>query len=153
MDLETCPVESPVVPQARRWCPLCGQPSAAVRRRDCRCTRCGSPLAPPLAFGEAFVEGRRGAQRRDRREAALVQVGWPAPLEPVRWNDLSLSGLSFFTGRPIAPGTAVRLFDDALEAVAEVVGCDSDGPLHRVRARLLTVLFLQARGVFVSAKA
>ncbi len=153
MDIEARPVEGYAEPQLRQWCPLCGHHTAATKRRDGRCTRCGSPLAPPLADGEAFPGNRRGALRRRRREAALVQVGWPAPLEPVRWNDLSLSGVSFFCNRAIAPGTVVRLYDDTLEAVAEVVGCERDGNLCRIGARLLTVLFLRSCGVFVSASA
>lgn len=153
MDLEARPLDTGAEPKARQWCALCGHHTAASRRRDGRCTRCGSPLAPPLAVGDGVPGTRRGALRRNRNEAALMQVGWPAPLEPVRWNDLSLSGLSFFCNQPIAPGAVVRLYDDALEAVAEVVGCERDGSIYRIGARLLTVLFLRSRGVFVSASA
>ncbi len=141
-----------VLPAALR-CALCGHRAAGVRRPDSRCTRCGSPLAPALAPDEASASGRRSAVRRDRRHAALLQVGWPAPLEPIRWHDLSLTGLSFFANAPIAPATAVRVYDEALEAVAEVVACERDGSLHLVRARLLTVAFLRSSGVFVSASA
>ena len=153
MDVDLYPVEPVTALPARQWCALCGYQAAAARRQDSRCSRCGSPLAPALAPGEGESNGRRSAVRRDRRHAALVQVGWPAPLEPIRWHDLSLSGLSFVGNAPIAPGTAVRVFDEALEAVAEVLSCERDGSLYRVRARLLTVLFLRSKGVFVSDSA
>ena len=153
MAAEFHPVEPLAVLPARQWCALCGHPGVVARHPDSRCSRCGSPLAAALVPGEAEGSGRRAAVRRDRRHAALVQVGWPAPLEPIRWHDLSLSGLSFVGNAPIAPGTAVRVFDEALEAVAEVVACERDGNLHLVRARVLTVLFLRSRGVFVSASA
>jgi len=153
MDADVYAIEPIVALPARQWCALCGHQALAARHQDSRCPRCGSPLAPALAAGDAGVSGRRAAVRRDRRHAALVQVGWPAPLEPIRWHDLSLAGLSFVGNAPIAAGAAVRVFDEALEAVAEVVACERDGSLYRVRARLLTVLFLRARGVFVSASA
>jgi hypothetical protein len=153
MDVDVYPLDPTAETPARRWCALCGLHAVAARRQDSRCSRCGSPLAPPLDAGDSAASGRRAAVRRDRRHAALLQVGWPAPLEPIRWCDLSLSGLSFLGNAPIAPGTAVRVFDEALEAVAEVVACERDDNLYRVHARLLTVLFLRSRGVFVSASA
>lgn len=153
MDADVYAVEPLVALPTRQWCALCGHQALAARHQDSRCPRCGAPLAPALAGGDAAASGRRAAVRRDRRHAALVQVGWPAPLEPMRWHDLSLSGLSFVGNSPIAPGAAVRVIDDALEAVAEVVSCERDGSLFRVRARVLTVLFLRSRGVFVSASA
>ncbi len=114
-------------------------------------------LAGPERIGPdrigAGTQGRRGALRRDQRHAALVQIGWPAPTEPMRWLDLSLTGLSFVCHREIAPQQTVRVIDAALEAVAEVVACRRQGPLYLVHARLLTVLFLRASGVFVSASA
>lgn len=146
-------VETVAARQAQCLCALCGHRAVGMRYPDSRCTRCGSPLAPALGADEGPASGRRGAVRRDRRHAALLQLGWPAPLEPIRWHDLSLTGLSFFANAPIAPRTAVRVFDDALEAVAEVVACERDGSLHLVRARLLTMAFLRSSGVFVSASA
>ena len=144
----------------RHWCALCGTPGAVARRQDSRCGHCASPLAPALheayvAVGgtHAGLHGRRAAVRRDRRHAALIQVGWPAPLLPIRWRDLSLTGLSFVVDAPIAPGSAVRVLDEALEAVAEVVACSAEGRLQRVHARLLTVLYLRSGGVFVSTSA
>ena len=102
---------------------------------------------------EAGAQGRRGALRRDQRHAALVQTDWPAPPEPMRWLDLSLTGLSFVCHREMAPHRTLRVIDEALEAVAEVVACRREGPLFLIHARLLTVLFLRASGVFVSASA
>ena len=97
--------------------------------------------------------GRRGAVRRDQSHVAMLQVGWPAPALPVRWRDLSLSGLSFFAPQPLPVGQRLHLADSLLETVAEVVGCRAQGRLFVVHARLLTVLLLQPTGVFVSAQA
>ena len=82
-----------------------------------------------------------------------MQVGWPSAPLPVRWRDLSLTGLSLYAPQPLAPGQRLRLSDSALEVVAQVVACRPQGRLHVVHARLLTALLLQTTGVFVSAQA
>ena len=154
------PVAQPEADWPRQWCALCGAAGPAARRQDSRCARCSSPLAPallPSQLGADRVEagalGRRGALRRDQSHAALVQTDWPAPPEPMRWLDLSLTGLSFVCHREMAPRQTLRVIDEALEAVAEVVACRREGPLYLIHARLLTVLFLRSSGVFVSASA
>ena len=151
----------PVLPGAVRAaapvhrCALCQEPFAGALRSDSRCAVCRSPLAVLPGFGAQAHElfGRRGAVRRDRSHVALVHLGWPSPALPVRWRDLSLTGLSFYAPHAIAPGQRLRLIDSAIEGVVEVVGCRIQGRIHTVHARLLTALLLQATGVFVSAQA
>ena len=136
-------------------CPLCGLSVAAPVRQDSRCSHCHSPLArlpePSHAGQELF--GRRGAVRRHQDHVAQVHLGWPAPALPVRWRDLSLSGLSFYAARPMQVGQRLRLIDSVLEGVVEVVNCRAQGKVHTVHARWLTGLLLQTTGVFVSAEA
>jgi hypothetical protein len=146
-------------------CPLCTQPFAGPLRPDSRCTQCHSPLAALAGAGLQGTDAaghelpahdlpaRRGAVRRDQTHVALVHVGWPSPALPVRWRDLSLTGLSFYAPQPLAIGQRLRLIDSALEGVVEVVGCRAQGRVFAVHARLLTALLMQATGVFVSAQA
>jgi hypothetical protein len=161
-DLPLVPTQMPAVaPEAmgqltpQRRCPLCQHPVVLTARPDARCPVCHSPLAA-LPGPEATAQdvlGRRGAVRRDQSHVALLYVGWPSNSMPVRWRDLSLTGLSLYTPQPLAEGQRLRLVDSALEGVAEVVRCRPQGRLYVVHARLLTALLLQATGVFVSAQA
>lgn len=141
-------------------CPLCAHQLGRPLRPDSRCTQCHSPLAslpgPGLQGHELpahHLPARRGAVRRDQGHVATVHVGWPSPALPVRWRDLSLTGLSFYAPQPLPIGQRLRLIDSALEGVVEVVGCRAQGRVFTVHARLLTALLLQATGVFVSAQA
>ncbi len=146
---------APAMAAAAHACPLCRLVSGAPIRSDSRCAQCQSPLAllpDPSRLGHELL-GRRGAVRRDQGHVALVHVGWPSPALPVRWRDLSLTGLSFYAPQPMPRGQRLRLIDAALEGVVEVVGCRAQGRVHAVHARLLTGLLLQATGVFVSAQA
>ena len=138
-------------------CPLCRHPVVLSQRPDARCPACHSPLAL-LPEADSLVHpgqsgSRRAAVRRDQSHVALMHLGWPSPPLPVRWRDLSLTGLSLFAPQPLTPGQRLRLSDNVLEVVAEVVGCRPQGRLHVVHARLLTAVLLQATGVFVSAQA
>ena len=136
-------------------CPLCAHPVAAPERPDSRCPHCLSPLArlpePSHAGQELF--GRRGAVRRHQDHVAQVHLGWPSPALPVRWRDLSLSGLSFHAARSLPVGQRLRLIDSTLEGVVEVVHCRAQGRVFTVHARWLTGLLLRTTGVFVSARA
>lgn len=136
-------------------CPLCRQASASPLRADSRCGNCHSPLATLAGAAPHGHEllGRRGAVRRNQNHVALVHVGWPSPTLPVRWRDLSLTGLSFYAPCSLPAGQRLRLIDSALEGVVEVVGCRAQGRVFTVHARLLTALLLQSTGVFVSALA
>ena len=138
-----------------RCCTLCQYPVAGGLRPDSRCPRCHSPLAALPSPGQHGHEslGRRGAVRRDQGHVAMVHIGWPAAAQPVRWRDLSLTGLSLYMVQALPAGTRLRLVDPALELVAEVVGCRAQGRLHVVHAQLLTALLLQSTGVFMSTQA
>ena len=146
-------VDGQLLPERR--CPLCQHPTGWLLRPDSRCAQCQSPLAALPGPGQQGQEGlgRRGAVRRDQGHVLLMQVGWPAATQAVRWRDLSLTGLSLFVPQPLAAGTRLRLIDPALEAVAEVVRCRAQGRVQVVHAQLLTALLLQSTGVFMSTTA
>jgi hypothetical protein len=136
-------------------CPVCRSPLPAQIHLDTRCIHCDAPLAALPANDVAAHElfGRRASVRRDRTQVATMFVGWPATRMPVRWRDLSLTGLSVYCAQPIAVHQTVRVVDAALEVVATVVSCRASGQAWTVHGRLLTALFTQTAGVFVSAKA
>lgn len=146
-------VDGQLLPDRR--CPLCEYPVAGGLRPDSRCLRCHSPLAALPGPGQHGHEGlgRRGAVRRDQGHVAMAHVAWPSVAQPVRWRDLSLTGLSLYMVQALPAGTRLRLIDPALELVAEVVGCRAQGRVQVVHAQLLTALLLQSTGVFMSTQA
>jgi hypothetical protein len=141
--------------QALRRCALCQNPVVLTARADARCPACHSPLAALPGHDSAAhaLLGRRGAARRDQGHVALIHVGWPSPALPVRWRDLSLTGLSLYVPQPLPPGQRLRLIDSAIDGVAEVVRCRPQGRVQVLHARLLTAVLLQATGVFISVSA
>ncbi len=136
-------------------CPVCQTPLPSPVHLDSRCVHCDAPLASLPASDTAAHElfGRRGSVRRDRTQVATMFVGWPATRMPVRWRDLSLTGLSVYCAQAIAPGQVIRVVDTALDVVARVVSCRASGQAWTVHGRLETAIFTQTAGVFVSAKA
>lgn len=136
-------------------CPVCGTALPSSIHLDTRCVHCDAPLASLPASDSAAHElfGRRGSVRRDRTQVGTMFVGWPATRMAVRWRDLSLTGLSVYSAHPVASGQVVRVVDNALDVVARVVSTRTSGQAYTVHARLLTAIFTQTAGVFVSAKA
>jgi hypothetical protein len=141
--------------QPLQVCLLCGADVPPVVRPESCCPTCGSPLAAPPMPDHRTLEhlGRRGALRRDRDNMATVQIGWPSTPMSVRWRDLSLTGLSLHSERPIAVNRTIRVTDPGIDLVAQVVDCRDLGRYHTVHARLLRARFLQTHGVFISARA
>lgn len=138
-----------------RRCPLCVTPLPAQILRDTRCARCASPLAaaPDSPGAGRELLGRRLTSRRDRNQAATLHAGWPSPGLPVRWRNISLTGLSVEASESIAAGRAIRISDETLDVVALVVSSRASGRAHTIHARLLTAMFLRSSGVFVSQTA
>jgi hypothetical protein len=147
---------APPAPEVQEpGCPVCRASLPATIHLETRCVHCDAPLASLPANDSAAHElfGRRGSVRRDRSQVATMYVGWPATRMPVRWRDLSLTGLSVYCAQPIAIHQTVRVVDAALDVVAQVVSCRTSGQAWTVHGRLLTAIFTQTAGVFVSAKA
>ncbi len=71
----------------------------------------------------------------------------------VRLRDLSLDGISLFSGIDLPLGCRIRIVGSMLDVVAEVVSCRRAGTVFTVHASLLTAQFAARAGVFVSATA
>lgn len=149
------PAERPAHQARAGGCPLCRAELPARIEPATRCTTCGSPLAPApqTAPGGPETGDRRATLRRDKSHAATLHVGWPSPGVAVRWRDLSLTGLSVYAPEPVALRQPIRVADLALEAVGLVVSCRSSGRVYSVHAKIVTLIFLQSAGTFVSARA
>ncbi len=144
---------------AARRCPFCGQSHAVALRRDSRCGRCDSPLAP---LPERVQRGMRPdddqGRRRDPRFSrdAPVELWLPgdAQARGARLRDLSFSGLQLQAEDAVQPGTVARLVAPWFDALFTVVQCRPLRSGHAIHGRLQTLLMQQhARGVYVNAKA
>jgi curved DNA-binding protein CbpA len=152
------PARPPATWLADRRCPLCGHGFTAKPEAQTRCSRCDSPLAaaPADDGGATHVEliGRRRNGRVLRSMPGWLRLNGTAGDLPVQLNDLSLTGLSLTSPRPLAAGSAFRLVTTLFDAVAWVVNCHARDASHRVHAQLLTLQLLRnGKGVFVSVKA
>ncbi|MGH8075734.1 MAG: J domain-containing protein [Lysobacter sp.] len=149
------PKPAPTSEVLEHACPICRAALPAQIRPDTRCARCDAPLAAPPRWDVAanVLFGRRGSARRDRSQLATMSIGWPAVHQPVRWRDISLTGLSVHTQHALPPLQMVRIVCPALDVVAQVVSCRRSGKSFTVHARLVSVIFTQTTGVFVSEKA
>lgn len=156
------PATRPPAPDAAaaRRCPFCGQPHTGTLRRDSRCGRCSSPLAPlpERAHRGAHPDDHQG-RRRDARFARDAHVEFWLPGDPqahsARLLDLSFSGLQLQASEAVPPGTVARVIAPWFEALFTVVRCRSlrDGQ-HALHGKLLTLLLQQqARGVYVDSRA
>lgn len=156
------PATRPPAPEATaaRRCPFCEQPHAGTLRRDSRCSRCNSPLAPlpERSHRGAHPDDDQG-RRRDPRFARNANVEFWLPGDPqarsARLLNLSFSGLQLQASDELPPGTVARVIAPWFEALFTVVRCRSlrDGQ-HAVHGKLLTLLLQQqARGVYVDSRA
>ena len=136
-------------------CPLCEMALHRDTLSPHRCPRCRTPLTALAAAPDGRPEffGRRRSPRREQGHAALIHIGWPARSTPIRWKDVSASGMCFYAHHPIEAGLRFRLEDTSLEACGEVLHWRSEGRVYTVHARLITALPLRRSGVFVSTQA
>ncbi len=136
-------------------CLLCGSGGPPKVLASSACATCGSPLAAaPLADGATQErQGRRTALRRGRNHLALLHTGWPSRTQPVRWRDLSITGLSIMAEDMIDIDQVIRISDSAIDVLAQVVECRHQGRLYSVHARILRARFLQTHGLFTSLRA
>jgi len=147
-------------PDPARWasngvCPFCRAGLPAVLSIETSCPRCGSPLQPPPGEREERPEliGRRRSTRVARSGEAALRLAGAAEDFTVRLRDLSFTGLSVESARPVAVESVVRVRTDAFDAVALVVQCRAHGKSYLVHARLLTMRLHWRTGAFVSTPA
>jgi len=137
----------------RHSCAFCRLARPGVVRRETRCTRCHAPLAAarPSSKTSAATE-RRGLPRVSKSDWGLLHTSWPGEPIDVRMRDLSLDGISLYTGNPLPNGTTVRIVADVADVVADVVSCRRVDKVFTLHAQLVTAIFTTTGG-FVSTMA
>ena len=135
-------------------CPLCRLAKPLTIRADTRCARCRSPLAAVRKPDESQrpIE-RRGMPRVSKSTWALLHMNWPSEVIDVRMRDLSLDGISVYSGVELPTHRTVRVAGDEFDVVADVVSCRRVGKVFTLHARLMTALFSVPTGGFVSTTA
>jgi len=146
------PVEL-VAPPAR-VCPMCRLGLPVRIGRDTRCTRCRAPLAPALAAdARAMPLDRRNVPRVSKADWAIMHGDWQAEAVDVRLRDLSLDGISMYSGLELPRQHVVRVISASFDVVAIVVACRRVDRVFTVHAQLLTALFAKSTGGVVSTMA
>jgi len=139
---------------ARPVCPLCRLGVPATIRPETRCLRCRAPLA--VVSRPADQNGpleRRGMPRVSKSTWALLHTNWPSEVVDVRMRDLSLDGISVYSGVALPLKRVVRVVGAEFDVVAEVVSCRRVGKVFTLHGRLITAYFTTTAGGFVSTTA
>lgn len=134
-------------------CPLCGLGTPAVINATSRCSRCRAPLAPVVHNQKKGAVERRAMPRVSKSDWALMYVDWPSEVIDVRMRDISLDGLSVYSGAEIAPKRTIRVAGASFDVVAEIVSCRRVGKVFTLHGRLITAYFSTPSGSFVSTSA
>ena len=104
--------------------------------------------------GRSFFEiERRGMPRVSKSTWALLHMNWPSEVVDVRMRDLSLDGISVYSGIELPAQRIVRVVGDEFDVVADVVSCRRVGKVFTLHGRLITALFATPTGGFVSTSA
>jgi hypothetical protein len=140
--------------RAARNCPLCALPLPAEVHATSRCARCRAPLAPVRHnTGRARNVERRSMPRVTKSDWALLYQNWPSEVLDVRMRDLSLDGISVYSGAEVPVDRAVRVVGASFDVVAHVVTTRRVGKVFTLHAKLITALFSVDAGGFVSTTA
>ena len=134
-------------------CAFCDLGITTAIRADSRCTRCKAPLAPTARSDQNKASERRGMLRVSKTDWALLHTDWRADAIDVRMRDLSLDGLSVYSGAALPLHRRVRVVGSAFDVVADVVQCRRMGNVFTLHGRVLTALFSAQPGGFVSTTA
>lgn len=134
-------------------CPLCGLGTPSVINATSRCARCRAPLAPVVHNNKKGMVERRSMPRVSKSDWALMYVDWPSEVIDVRMRDISLDGLSVYSGAEIAVKRTIRVAGASFDVVAEIVSCRRVGKVFTLHGRLITAYFSTPSGSFVSTSA
>ncbi len=141
-------------PPPARACPMCHLTLPTRITSDTRCVRCRAPLAPVRTAGpRGKPSDRRGIPRVSKSDWAIMYVGWQSDAIDVRMRDLSLDGISVYSGLELPTHRVVRIVGQGFDVVATVVGCRRLDAVFTVHASLRTALFAAPTGGFVSTSA
>ena len=120
-----------------------------------RCPKCQSPVKP-IAYkrnDRKELFGRRLVPRISKTELVTFSPGFGQPDSRAMLNDISTHGVQINTLTSAEAGQVFRIQALAFEALATVVSCRIIGLQYTIHAQLLSVIFDNHLGVFVSAKA
>ena len=96
---------------------------------------------------------RRGIPRVSKSDWAIMHVDGQADAIDVRLRDLSLDGIGVYSGLELPLQRVVRVVGTSFDVVAIVVACRRLDRVFTVHAQLLTALFAESTGGFVSTMA
>lgn len=148
------PSTPPRRPPSPNSCPLCRLSTPAQLRADSRCARCRAPLAPVRRPTEKDgASERRRMPRVTKSDWALLYQDWPSEVTDVRMRDLSLDGISVYSGIELPMPRTIRVVGAAFDVVAEIVSSRRVGKVFTLHGRLITALFTSPAGGFVSTSA
>ena len=135
-------------------CSLCHLVLPASVQPSSRCTRCHAPLAPALhmTVGPKGFE-RRSVPRVNKSDWALLYLHWPAEVVDVRMRDLSMDGISVYSGTEVSVPHVIRVVGASFEVVADLVSCRRVAKVYTLHGRLLTAMFNDQSGGFASPEA
>ena len=91
--------------------------------------------------------------RVSKSDWALLYQEWPSEVADVRMRDLSLDGISVYSGLALPIHRTIRVVGAAFDVVADVVKCRQVGKVYTLHGRLITALFTSPAGGFVSTSA
>lgn len=91
--------------------------------------------------------------RVTKSDWALLFMDWPSEVSDVRMRDLSLDGISVYSGIALPLHRTIRVVGAAFDVVADIVSCRRVGKVFTLHAQLTTALFTNATGGFVSTSA
>lgn len=136
-------------------CPMCALQVTGLKiGRETRCSRCRAPMYPVRTSGSASSPAeRRILPRVSKSDWAVLYPSWPSDVIDVRLRDLSLDGLSVYAGAEIPVGRTIRVTGSSFDVVADIVSCRALDRVFTLHARLVTALFKQPTGGFVSTSA
>ena len=134
-------------------CPMCALPTPATLLRDARCLRCRAPLTSAgKAHGSTTAGERRKIMRVSKSDWARLLITWNGTPIDVRTRDLSLDGISVYSGALVPIGTTVRVEGAAFDVVAEIVSTRKMAKVFTLHAKLVTAHFV-AQGGFIQRSA
>lgn len=135
------------------YCTFCKTPyrSQANLYGNENCLECASPLT--LLERESLKLFRRTMKRITIQGDFLFYLFWPGKPYCGFFQDLSSSGLRFWSQQPVDLQEIIKVDASNLQAIAEITHTSAERNGTSVGARFITVKFDQIRGNFISAKA
>ncbi len=127
-----------------KYCPTCGDdtPPELQDANSC-CTRCGTQLPPDIPVPpRTKAVDRRTMPRFEKADWVKLFVNWPKDTVVIdaRMRDLSVNGLSLYSGLELQVGHAIRVVGPTFDVVADVVTLRSVGSIFCLHARLRSLL-------------